>query len=454
MFDTQDAEDGYDFIEWLAAQWWCSGKIGMQGNSCVALTQWRIAALCPPHLTCIAPWEADYDLYREVMFDGGIPALSFNNFIINSATGLNGIDDQVANAIRYPHVNEYWDDKVPDVSKVKIPVSCTASWNHFHLYGSIAMFRKCGSRKKWLRCHREQEWPDVYSRESAEELKLFFDRYLKDINNCWESTPRVRLEVEDVLDLDFVTNRPEDAFPLKRTVYKKLWLDASKDSSNPTVPGVTVNKTLSWEQPANEAEAVYSGEEVIKMKTPDGMILIDCDKQPQMNFDIKFEEDTEITGYVWLRLWVSAPKHDDADIFVNLQKLDSKGNFLPVTFLGEPHPGTWGKIRVSARELDEKNTDKKKGIIQLLAARDLKLKPGEIVPVDIQLMPMSRFWHKGQSIRINIAGTYIRDGWFEPLHWDVDNKGDTIIHTGGKYDSFVQIPVVPPRYQDGDIIIR
>jgi len=54
FFGTQDGRDGYDFIEWLAKQIWCSGKIGMFGNFGVAMPQWHIAAEQPPHLTCIA----------------------------------------------------------------------------------------------------------------------------------------------------------------------------------------------------------------------------------------------------------------------------------------------------------------------------------------------------------------------------------------------------------------
>jgi len=38
--------------------------------------------------------------------------------------------------------------------------------------------------------------------------------------------------------------------------------------------------------------------------------------------------------------------------------------------------------------------------------------------------------------------------------WDTDNHGNTLIYTGGEHDSYLQIPVIPPRFQDGDIIIR
>ena len=216
MFGTQDARDGYDFIEWLAAQSWCNGKVGMGGNSGVAMTQWRIAAEQPPHLACIAPWEGTGDLYRESLRDGGIPALGFANFIVGSLVGQAYVDDMAAMALEHPFLDEYWADKIPQWEKIRIPVSTTVCWNHFHLRGSTEGFRRIRSTKKWLRCHREFEWPDTYSPFGLDDLKRFYDRYLKDIRNGWELTPRVRVEVMDAYECDFQTNRADKEFPLRR----------------------------------------------------------------------------------------------------------------------------------------------------------------------------------------------------------------------------------------------
>jgi predicted acyl esterase len=169
-------------------------------------------------------------------------------------------------------------------------------------------------------------------------------------------------------------------------------------------------------------------------------------------FDYTFEEDTELTGYMKLRLFVEAESYNDMDLFINIQKLSTTGEFLPVTVFGEPHPGVWGKMRASRRKLDE---DLSTDYCPVQAHTcDEKLKPGEIVPVDIEIVPTSRFWHKGQKIRVQIAGRYIREGWFEPLIWNSDNKGRHIIHTGNEYESYLQIPVIPPKFRDGEIIIR
>ncbi|HJX04081.1 MAG TPA: CocE/NonD family hydrolase [Dehalococcoidia bacterium] len=420
FFGTQDGRDGHDFIEWCAQQHWCNGKIGMFGNSGVAMTQWRIAAEQPPHLACIAPWEGTGDIYRESFFEGGIPGM-FGSWVVTTLAGQGYIDDVVTMTQKLPFMNGYWEDKIPKWEKIKIPVYTTGCWNHFHLRGSVDGFRKCRSTKKWLRVHREFEWPDTYCNAGLEDLRLFFDRYLKDIRNGWELTPRVRIEVMDSWDYDYQINRPEKEFPIARTQYKKLYLDAA-------------NGTMSFDPVSKESKVSYEGQ------------------TGQAGFTIKFNEDTEITGYMKLRLWVQADGHDDMDMFIYIRKLDESGKWLPISALGEPHPGGWGKMRVSRRELDEKlSTD-----FQPVQAhrRELKLKPGEIVPVDIEVWPYSMIWHKGQQLEVVIAGRYIREGWFEPLIWLTNNKGNHIIHSGGKYDSYLQVPVIPPKYQAGDYIYR
>ncbi|QOX65200.1 CocE/NonD family hydrolase [Anoxybacterium hadale] len=414
LFGTQDAQDGYDFIEWAAKQHWCNGKVGMSGNSCVAMTQIRVAAQQPPHLACIAPWEATTDIYRESIFEGGVPALSFNEFIVASLTGPSLVDDLVANAKKYPLMNQYWEDKIPDFKSIKIPVYAAASWHHFHLHGAFNSFRKIRSTRKWLRVHREQEWPDLYSPANIEDLKRFFDRYLKEIHNGWEMTPRYRIEVMDAYDCDYQTNRPEKEFPLARTEYQRFYIDAA-------------NQCLATQPLETEASVSYDS------------------ATEQLELDYTFEEDTEITGYMYLRLWVESKEHDEMDLFVNIQKADEDGNWLPAYILGEPHPGAWGKMRVSHRALDEKLSTSFEPVQSHL--KEEKLKKGEIVPVDIAIVPMSKIYHKGQKLRVQIAGRYIREGWFEPLSWETDNKGSHIIHGGGKYDSYLQIPVIPPKYK-------
>ncbi|MDR0719928.1 MAG: CocE/NonD family hydrolase [Treponema sp.] len=417
----QEARDAYDLIEFLAALPWCNGKIGMSGDSGPAVAQWKAASANPPHLACIAPWEGVADTFRELICIGGIPESGFNPYLVYSFFGKNDMEDYYQNTKLHPCFDDYWKEKIALLENIDVPAYITAGWTHFHLRGSTDAFQRIRSKQKWIRIHRDFEWADYYNGDNIADLTRFFDRYLKGIRNGWESTPTVRLDVMDAYDFDYQIKRAEENFPLDRTVYKKLYLDAAKGA-------------LSYELPANNTKVRYTA------------------KKGRATFDIKFDEDTELTGYMKLHLWVEAEGHDDMDLFVSVQKLDKDGKFLPTNIIGAPHPGTTGRLRVSLRELDkEKTTDFRP---QHTYNNPQKLKKGEVVPVDIEIWPLSRIWHKGEQLRIELAGFYHREDWFEPFDYDTINEGKHIIHTGGQYDSFLQVPYIPPKYVAGDYVYR
>ena len=67
----QEARDGYDAVEWAAAQPWSNGKVGMIGGSYVGLTQWQAAVEQPPHLVAIAPHYSSSDYLQGWTYQGG-----------------------------------------------------------------------------------------------------------------------------------------------------------------------------------------------------------------------------------------------------------------------------------------------------------------------------------------------------------------------------------------------
>lgn len=420
---TQEGKDGYDFIEWLASRDWSNGKIGMTGNSYLAISEWFIAAAQPPHLSCIAPWEGASDIYRELICCGGIPEVGFTEAFISHQWGLGYVEDFLTMARRHPLMNSYWEDKIACFENIKIPAYIAAGWCHrFHLRGTIEAFRRIASPRKWLRIHRDFEWPDARIPENLEDLRRFFDRYLKDIRNGWEMTPPVRLDVMDAGDTDYQIKRPEKEFPLARTQYQKLYLDAATGKLSP-------------DPVTKESSARYEATKESK------------------RFTIRFDEDTELTGYMKLRLWVEADGSDDMDLFVAVNKLDEKGNLIPVLVVGKHHPGSPGKLRVSHREQDEERSTPYQPVHT--HRHEQLLKPKEIVPVEVEIWPSSMLWHKGQQLCVEISGHYIQEpGWFESFDWETRNRGDHVIHTGGKYDSHLLVPVIPPKYTAGTYVFR
>lgn len=423
-FGLQDGRDGYDFIEWAAAQDWCSGRVGMFGTSAVAMTQWRIAAEQPPHLSCIAPWEGTGDLYRESIAFGGIDASDYNRGILGMIAGHNYVESASDMLPEHPFMDAYWESKIPRWELIKVPAYICGGLCHFHLRGACEGFRRISSEKKWLRLHRKMEWPDFYSPENIADLHMFYDRYLKDIRNGWEQTPRVRVDVTDAYEYDYISRQEEKEFPIARTEYRKLYLDAAGGG-------------MSTEQFPARAEVSYDPESGAAV------------------FDYEFTEDTEIIGYSKLKLFVECRGHDNMDLFVWYKKYKADGTYVPLRTMDSDFRGAWGYLRTSRRELDEKYSSD----FQPVQAHrcDERMAPGEIVPVEVEIWPHSRFWHKGEHLRLEINGRFVNAGWFEDdnMSFNTDNgEGVHVIHTGGDCASYLQIPVIPPKYRSGDYVVR
>lgn len=64
--------DGYDCVEWCAAQLWCDGKVGTWGGSALGKQQFDTAAEQPPHLVCAAPLIAFQGNRYESYYEGGV----------------------------------------------------------------------------------------------------------------------------------------------------------------------------------------------------------------------------------------------------------------------------------------------------------------------------------------------------------------------------------------------
>ncbi len=415
---TQDGRDAYDVIEWVASRSWSNGKVGMSGNSALAISQWFAAAEEPPHLTAIAPWEGFYDIYRQSICPGGIPDVEFNKFLAGRAFG-DEAEYMPAMLEKYPLMNAYWADKAAALEKIHIPAYVVASYtNKIHTRGTLKGYYGISSKEKWLRIHNGHEWEDYY--ENAEDLRRFFDCYLKGESNGWRETPRVRMSVLDPGGEDIV-HRPENEFPPARTLYQKLFLDAARGSMSP-------------EPVCGETSVCYRSD----------------DGQGRAVFDITFDEEVEITGHMMLRLWVEADGAEDMDLFVAAEKLDPEGNRLRPIVKGAPFSGfegapvEWGigRLRVSHRKLDPDRSSP--SMPCAFHTEELLLAAGRIVPVEIELCPMSMRWHPGQRLRIIIAGHNLEKPQFDHLPpIQTRNRGGHVIHTGGRYAAYLLVPFVP-----------
>lgn len=282
------------------------------------------------------------------------------------------------------------------------------------------------SEEKWLRVHSTQEWPDYYDEANVEDLRRFFDHYLKGVDNGWEQTPRVRYAVLNMAGGDRI-NVPAAVFPPESVTDTKYYLDGR-------------THTLTANLPSGEGSAAYDA-----ASTP-GLV----------SFTVRFDQATVMVGYPKAHLWVEAQGADDMDLFVLVQKLDTYGTPLQqftvpnhnarihdLTEHGASilrYKGSDGRLRVSLRHLDETlSTD---AVPVHSFDRTEKLAPGEIVDIEIDLLPIGLAFHPGEQLRLAISGRSLLGTMMPGIReYIAANSGQHVIHTGGTHASYLQLPL-------------
>jgi predicted acyl esterase len=415
---VKEGEDCFDLIEWLAQQPWSNGKVGMSGVSYLAAIQWQVAPLRPPHLAAINPWEGFSDWYREFAMHGGIPESSFvPRGCANLQWSTTRTEDTPANVAAHPLYDSYWASKESDLEAVEVPAYVVASWSDhgLHTRGTLEGFKRISSREKWLEIHGRKKWHYYYEPSRVEKQRQFFDHFLHRADVIVPAWPKVLLEVRERANVGQF--RAEHEWPLARTSYRKLYLDAAAGELR-DVPVAAVGS------------AKYDPKS----------------KEGQATFEYVFARDTELTGHMKLRLWVEAQGSDDMDLFVALQKFDAAGAYVPFVFyaMHENGPVALGWLRASHREVDENRSTPAQPFHRHI--REHKLRQGERVPVDIEIWPSSTLFRAGDRLRVVIKGQDVYQDCPPNMpfarHENTRNAGMHIIHAGGEYDSHLLVPVI------------
>jgi putative CocE/NonD family hydrolase len=192
------------------------------------------------------------------------------------------------------------------------------------------------------------------------------------------------------------------------------------------------HKTLSTRKSGKKTEVSYGAE-------PDADIT-------SAAFSTKpFEQDTEITGPMKLKLWISSSV-DDADLFAIVHHIDADGKeILYMGQMGVEIAAAYGWLRISHRKLDPKQSTSYR---PWHTHDELQLvKPGEVVPVEIEIWPASVVVKKGHCLVLEVASK--DDPRIFPFtHTDAKDRiqsGTNTIHTGGNHDAYLLLPVIPTR---------
>ncbi|MDR1322013.1 MAG: CocE/NonD family hydrolase [Gracilibacteraceae bacterium] len=417
----KEMEDEYDLIEWAGTQPWSSGKVGLSGVSYLAVSQWRVAALNPPHLAAINPWEGWSDTYREVIYHGGIPSSFWPYMHDRWGKSTTRIEDLLKESEEHPFFDDYWRSKAAQLGDIKVPAYVVASWSDhgLHTRGTLEGFKKISSERKWLEVHGRKKWAYYYDPASLKRQTAFFDHILKGVDNEVLDWPRVNLEVRQKYYVGFTQTEKE--WPIARTKYTKFYLNAE-------------DLTLNKEAPLNPAQCSYNALGVGSTNN--------C-----LTFSYKCEESMDLIGHMKLKVYMQADGSDDMDIFLNVKKLNEAGEETRFAYYAQYDDGpvACGWIRASHRELLEELTTEFQPI--LAHQREQKLEPGSVECLNIEILPSGTRFEKGETLCVAIQGhdfnQYPIDQVYARHDNNTVNKGRHIIYAGGIYDSYLLVPIIP-----------
>ncbi|MEO6941747.1 MAG: CocE/NonD family hydrolase [Terrimesophilobacter sp.] len=417
LFTDAEAADIVELIEWAGAQPWSTGRVGMLGVSYLAISQYKAAALNPPSLKAICPWEGFTDAYRDFMTPGGVEENGFSKIWLFMSTRVARLSADIGKERKaHPLRDQWWDAITPDLAAITVPMLvCTSfSDDNVHSAGSMRAFQRVSSPDRFAYAHHGPKWATFYG-ESARAAQLqFFERYLKE--RAVPALPPVRLEVRESASA-IVEVRDEQEWPLTRTVWTDLHLGAEGTLQGPPTEAGSIRFNL---------------------------------RRNAAAFTWTVDDDVELTGPMALRLWMSLEGVNDANIFVGVEKWRD-GQVVP--FEGSYGYGrdrvTSGRLRVALRELDEELSTPYQPEHTFRTpqpvARD------EIVALDIPLLASSIVFRAGEELRLILAGRYLEPrnplfGHF-PAHYVPSRRGHGIVHWGGDHPSRLLVPVVPVAVQ-------
>ena len=203
--------DVYDAIEWAGAQSWLNGKVGLLGVSYLAIKQWQVAALQPPHLAAMIPWEGMFDHYRDFFRHGGIFSSFFMRLLwdLQIAVNQNGnaatpyrdrftgspstgapIDPAVLpgnllnlfeTGMQHRFDDAYFRTAHAAAERIHGAVPLAGNWGGLglHLRGNVIAYEQAASRQKWLEMHTDTHFASMYLAEAVALQQRFFDHFLK-----------------------------------------------------------------------------------------------------------------------------------------------------------------------------------------------------------------------------------------------------------------------------------
>ncbi|PYM66240.1 MAG: hypothetical protein DME11_07910 [Candidatus Rokuibacteriota bacterium] len=406
-------EDGYDIVEWVAAQPWCNGDVGMVGGSLLGISQWLAAKQAPPHLRTFIPDVSCGDCYTYLWYVGGM--------LPGPGRKARPVPEYQT-AILHRNFDDWWRERstmpedVEAIARRGIPVLVRDAWGDYLLGGDVTNFehlRGLGHKRKIiLGSVSHAPAPDSLPYSNVEYQVMWLDRWLKGIHNGVDTEPRALIYVQGPNQWRF-----EDDWPIPDTHRAHLYLRAAVSGT-----GVSLNDgSLSEETPsAHEAVAsvTYSPTGPFNYAGANGPILA-TDQRPDETHSLTWTGEalkapTETTGWWYLNFWASATAAD-TDFVVEITDVAPDGTSKQV-----------GRGWLNAPRYFSRSHPQ-------------PLVPGRIYRFSVQIWPTSYVFQAGHRIRVDLSGS----DCCAPVGEDPNpDPAQVTVYQDARHPSHIDIPVI------------
>ena len=449
-----EGEAIHDMIEHVATLDWSDGMIGMIGMSYYCWSQWNTARTRPPHLVTIAAFDGATDMYRDWMYQGGIPIQGFlNNWLYGSvilqhmgsdlSLTENGRGDILSKMYEHPFDDDWQRARSPfwELDHVDIPVLSVGAWGKasLHLRGNFEGFRLVRGRKQLLITGAQtfRETQTLYFDETFHRTEMlpWYDRHLKGVDNHVMDRPAVRFFVQNE-----GKTRSATAWPPPDVTISEFNLSGAKSGTQ---------NSLNDGSLAEGAPATDGGSTSWSYPDPHwmaGVTVIGKDGMPDHVARVNtftsapFDRTREFTGQGVLHLHASSDQ-TDMDLFVKLSVLPE----------GEDKPRSikvsQGWLRASHRAEDPNLTTEMRPFLRHDRAEPIT--PGQIVELRVELLPMSVLVRQGERLRLELSNwdSMIADA---PMtHWYGQKVGTDTYHHNAEHPSRLRLHE-RPRDEGGE----
>ncbi len=432
--------DGYDAVEWIAAQNWCNGKIGTCGGSALGQVQFQTARHNPPHLVCAVPAIKDYKTLYTNYYYGCV----FRKEHVESLEKLGFVTTNAILAVN--QYNKLW-QKVEDSSdysdEFHVPMLLISGWfDHYpsDVHRAFYDIRR-NSDGAVRNLHKlifgpwthsgvgQEEQGDLLFPEAkgtADEATMkFFERYLLGVENNWEQEPVIKYFMMGANEWRTCNNW----YDVKQGTIK-YWLHPSGAlRTEPVTVAETAPDTIVYDprkpSPTDGGSRFNPFDTTVRTGPVDIRSTVESRKDILIYQTDVLTENLELTGGAVVHLWLSSDR-TDTDIAVRLCDVYPDGRSIILT-----------------QAIQRMRYRKDPMVPGLLA-------PGEPSVVEVGLEQMAHTFKAGHRMKIILSGSdypmfdiNLNNGG------DLYKPGDTLVATNlvlrnSVYESYITLPTAKP----------